>query len=69
MPKEQPRVFQLLLSRPLEQRLPLWREISVIVAREAGVSEPYVSNYERGRPVPVLAKQRLGMWVERQGAA
>lgn len=41
----------------------------VQVAKEACVSSPYVSNYERGRPIPAEAKQRLDAWVEKQGAA
>jgi len=41
----------------------------VQVADEAGVPSPYVSNYERGRPVPAEAKQRLDGWVNAQGAA
>lgn len=40
------------------------------VADEAGVrSAPYVSNYERGKPVPADAKQLLDAWVDHQGAA
>jgi DNA-binding transcriptional regulator YiaG len=40
------------------------------VADEAGVrAVGYVSNYERGKPVPAEAKQRLNAWIERQGIA
>lgn len=40
------------------------------VADEAGVrAVAYVSNYERGRPVPAEAKQKLDAWVEAQGVA
>jgi len=41
----------------------------VQVAEEAGVPSPYVSNYERGRPIPAEAKQRLDGWVNAQGSA
>lgn len=35
------------------------------VGKEAGVNSAYVSLYERDRPVPGYAKQRLDNWVER----
>lgn len=40
------------------------------VAQEAGVRQvAYISNYERGRPVPAEAKQLLDEWVDRQVGA
>lgn len=40
------------------------------VADEAGVrTAAYVSNYERGRPVPAHTKQCLDAWADAQGAA
>lgn len=39
------------------------------VAYEAGVSAPYVSFYERGKPVSAEAKQLLDAWIDNQGAA
>lgn len=34
------------------------------VAREAGVEAPYVSLYERGKPLPKRARERLEGWIE-----
>lgn len=39
------------------------------VAREAGTVAPYVSNYERGKPVSAEAKQCLDRWLESHEAA
>lgn len=38
------------------------------VADEAGTKGAYVSLYERGKPVPVEARESLEWWLERQGA-
>jgi DNA-binding XRE family transcriptional regulator len=38
------------------------------VAEEAGTKMPYVSLFERGKPVPVEARESLTWWLERQGA-
>jgi DNA-binding transcriptional regulator YiaG len=37
------------------------------VAHEAGVTAPYVSMYERQRPVPPYARSRLDAWIEEHG--
>jgi ssDNA-binding Zn-finger/Zn-ribbon topoisomerase 1 len=39
------------------------------VAQEAFTKGVYVSLYERGKPVPVEARERLDWWLESQGAA
>lgn len=39
------------------------------VAAETGVQVPYVSNYERGKPVPARSRELLDAWVDTQGAA
>ncbi|MEG3193744.1 helix-turn-helix transcriptional regulator, partial [Lysobacter sp. D1-1-M9] len=38
------------------------------VADEAFVKPPYVSLYERGKPVPAEARERLDWWLESQSA-
>jgi DNA-binding XRE family transcriptional regulator len=38
------------------------------VAEEAGTRMPYVSLFERGKPVPAEARESLTWWLERQGA-
>lgn len=40
----------------------------VDVAKEAGTKSAYVSMYERGKPVPVEAKQGLEWWLDSQSA-
>lgn len=37
------------------------------VADEAGVKMPYVSLYERGKPVPVDARDNLEWWLDQHG--
>lgn len=39
------------------------------VAAEAFTKVAYVSNYERGKPVPVEARQRIDDWLESQAVA
>ena len=39
------------------------------VAEEAFVTAPYVSNFERGKPVPAFARKRLEGWLHQHEAA
>jgi len=39
------------------------------VASEAGTNATYISNYERGKPIPVDARDAIESWMEVNGAA